>query len=410
VRPSLFSRLLYGDPSQTLAILVVAASIPGYLLIRNLATTFMGLKLFRAGSFPEFVQAIVYAAVGIPLALVLRTALAGLLGFTLATYVSVGLFLFLLIRYLRNLEPTYRVAAEPGFHRHLLSFSLWFVVTPVLGQFFHYVDRLSLQHLRGAFDQGVYSAVVNIAETISAFGLAISSVVYPHISAIWESGDRERALVNLDLAFRVTGVLMLVLGLLLVLFGRLFILLLLGDKYLPGAQALPFLVVYYLFTVFVWLLGVYPTLIERTYVGAIALVIALPTSILLNRVLIPHLGMVGAALATMLSYLLMWMIVVILCRRFGMKTGRRTLSVCLLAFLLLLPSLLGSLVARVPCGPSAARLLAVVPDLVGVTAIGLVVYACIRRTWILSAAEREIAFTEVRRTVARFWGAVSRRR
>jgi O-antigen/teichoic acid export membrane protein len=406
LRPAFFSGLLYGDRSYWATMVVAAASVPAYLLIRNLSTIFMGLKLFRAGSFPEFTQAVAYAAGGIPLAWVLRSATAGLVGFALATYISVAVFGLLLARYLRRIEPAPVLGDRPGFYRHLLGFSLWFVVTPVLGHVFHYIDRLSLQHLRGAFDQGVYSAGVNIAETISAFGLAICNVIYPHIAATWEAGDRDKAIRNLDLAIRVTSVAMLLVGLVLVLFGRWLILLLLGDKYGPGATVLPMLVVYYLFTVLVWLYGTYPALIEKTYIAAIGLAFALPANILLNRWLIPRTGMVGAALATMLAYLVMWIIVAGICHRYGLRLAKKTVAACLASLVLLIPAVLGPLAGRIHAPRSSAWLVGLLPDLVTILAVGAVVYVCTRRTWILSASERQIAYAEIGRVVARIRGLV----
>ncbi|MFZ1948414.1 MAG: flippase [bacterium] len=410
IAPAFFSGLLYGDRSYWATIIVAAASVPAYLLIRNLATIFMGLRLFRAGSFPEFTQALAYAAGGIPLAWLLRSATAGLVGFALATYFSVAVFGLLLTRYLRRIEPVPVAGDRPGFYKHLLGFSLWFVVTPVLGHIFHYIDRLSLQHLRGAFDQGVYSAGVNIAETVSAFGLAICNVIYPHIAATWEAGDRERAIRNLDLAIRVTSVAMLLVGLALVLCGKWLILLLLGDKYGPGAQVLPVLVVYYLFTVLVWLYGTYPALIEKTYIAAIGLAFALPANILLNRWLIPRTGMIGAALATMSAYLVMWLIVAGICHRMGLRLTRKTVAACLTSLVLLAPTALGPVVARIHAPRSWAWLVGLLPDLVAVVAVGVVVYVCIRRTWILSASERQTAYAEIARVVRRARSFVPGRR
>ena len=404
------SSLLYRQPGLTWVIVAVAATIPAYLLIRNLASTFMGLKLFRAGAFPEFLQNVLYLAIGIPLALVLRTALAGVLGYAIATYASVAVFSILLVRYVSRQEPVPRQSTEPGFYRHLLSFSIWYVVTPCLTLVFHYVDRLTLQHLRGSYDQGVYSAAVNVGETVSAFGLAVITVIYPHVSATWERGDREEARARLDLTMRIVGVLVLVLGLLVILFAKWLILLLLGSQYVPGTVALPYLVVYYILTVIVGILGIYPTLIERTYVTAIALGITLPINIVFNRLLIPYLGMAGAALATMLAYSLMWIIVAFICRAYGWHQSKRATLVSLLPFVLLVPDLIRRALERLGPAYSAHRALAVVPDTVAIAAVAAVIYVCARRPWIISPAERNLAYAELKLVLAKARNFALRRR
>jgi O-antigen/teichoic acid export membrane protein len=130
-----------------------------------------------------------------------------------------------------------------------------------------------------------------------------------------------------------------VVGFALVLLGRPLILLLLGDAYSSGADVLPYLVVFYLLTVSVWLFGVFASLIEKTYVSTIGLVTALPVNVALNLILIPRLGIVGAALATMLSYTLLWFVFVGICVRLGMVLRRKTLLASLIPFLLLLPAI-----------------------------------------------------------------------
>ena len=193
-----------------------------------------------------------------------------------------------------------------------------------------------------ASDQGVYSAAVNLCATISAVGLAVNNVIFPHLSTMWEEGRKDRALFNLDLTIRFAAVCLTVVGFALVLVGRPLILTLLGNAYAGGVAVLPYLVVFYLFTVSVWLFGVYASLVEKTYVSTVGLVLALPVNVALNLLLIPGLGIAGAGLATMLSYAILWFIVVGLCVRLGMPLYRRTLIASMSPFLILLP--------RVPAG------------------------------------------------------------
>ena len=219
--------------------------------------------------------------------------------------------------------------------------------------------------------QGIYSAAVNLSATISAVGLAVNNVIFPHLSTAWEAGEKEKALADLDLAIRFTAVALAVIGLLLILLGRPVIMLLLGEAYMAGADVLPYLVVFYLLTTSVWLFGVYASLVERTYVSTIGLVIALPVNVALNLVLIPRMGIVGAGLATMLSYVLLWLVVVGICMGFGMPVRRKTIAASLFPFLLLLPG-----IAAVGAGGGAT-------------------YLCFRTEWIVSKDERQRVLGEI---------------
>jgi O-antigen/teichoic acid export membrane protein len=369
--PKVFSRLVYGSPDHSGVMMVVGLAIPALVVLKNFISTFSGLKLFRASSVLEFSQVAVYAGLGIVLVSVYRLATVGLLAYAVSLFVIIPLFVPLLSKYLLSLEPSLRRPDETGFYRRLLRFTIWFTVTPVLVHIFHYVDRLCLQRLMTASDQGIYSAAINLSATISAVGLAVSNVIYPHLSTSWEKGDRSGTLGNLDLGIRVASLALLVIGLILVVLARPIILLLLGQAYVHGAAVLPYLVVFYIYTISVWLFGVYPSLIERTYVSAIGLACALPVNVILNLLLIPRVGIVGAGLATMVSYFLMWCIVVAICARFGLPLRPKTLLVSFAPFVLLLPV------------PAA------------VIAVGVIGYMGLTRTWILSTRERETVYAEI---------------
>ena len=345
--PSFFSRLVYGDASFDRVMMVVAVCIPGLVVHTNLFTTFTGLKLFRAGAAVQFSQVLIFAGLGTALAIIYRSPISTLVAYAFSMLVTVGLFLPLLTRYLQVEDAENKPLEETGFYRRLLRFTIWFTVTPILIQVFHYVDRLSLQRLMSASDQGIYSAAANLCGTISAVGLAVNNVVFPHLSTAWEAGRREQALSNLDLIIRFTAVGLAVAGFVLVLVGRPVILLLLGDAYLAGADVLPYLVVFYLLTVSVWLFGVFASLIEKTFVSTVGLVTALPVNVVLNLILIPRLGIAGAGLATMLSYTLLWFVFVGLCVRLGMSLKPKTLVASLFPFVLLLPRIPGAILVCV---------------------------------------------------------------
>ncbi|MGD8628172.1 MAG: flippase, partial [bacterium] len=369
--PAFFSNLIYGDPSYSGVMMIVAVCVPGLVILTNLMNTFSGLKLFRASSVTQFSQVAFFAIVGTMFALAYASASSALFALALSILVTLVLFLPLMTRYLKLKEPEYHGLDEPGFYRRLLRFTIWFTITPILIQIFQYVDRLSLQRMLSSSDQGVYSAAVNLAATISAVGLAVNNVIFPHLSTAWEAGEKDRAILSLDIAIRFTAVALTVIGLALILLGKPIILVLLGEAYAAGAQVLPYIVVFYLLTISVWLFGVYASLVERTYVSTIGLVSALPVNVALNLALIPRLGIVGAGLATMLSYVLLWVIVVSVCVAFGMPLRPRTIAASLFPFLLLLPPLLAA------C------------TVVGAT------YLCFRTEWIVRRSERRKVFDEV---------------
>lgn len=380
LRPGFFSDLIYGDPFHTVVMMAVGLSVPALVIVSDLASTFSGLRLFRASATLQFSRRAVYGVLGIALVAAYRQASVALLAYAMSMLMTIPLFVPMLSRYLLSREPVLRDLHEPGFYKRLLRFTAWFAVTPILVHLFHYVDRLSIQRLMTSCDQGVYSAAINLCAAVSAAGLAVSAVLYRDSNAAWERGEKQEALKTIDLAIRSTSVALTALGSFLVLLARPVILLLLGSDYSAGADVLPMLVVFHLLAISALLYRLYPMLTARTYVPAVGLMCALPMNVMLNLVLIPQLGITGAALATMLSHTLMWATVVAICRASGMPVSRRTFGVSLLPFLLLLPKF------------------------AALGAVAVMLYVSFGQSWIISERERRTVYSCVRTYMSRLRG------
>lgn len=335
--PGFFSRLLYGGPEHIKIITLAGFTVPLMLVFRNVASTYLGFRLFQASSVFEFCQVALYATIGIVLVLLFSSATSAIFAYAFSFVIAMALFVPVLARFVAGKEPYSRAPDEKHTYGRLLGLSAWFVVTPILAQVFHYVDRLSIQHIMTTTDQGVYSAAVAVAVIVSAIGLAVSNVIYPSISGAWEGGRRAEAMRSLDIAIRLMAIALPVAGLVVVLLAGPIMSAILGEAYMGGKAAIPFLVAFHLFTVLVWLFGVLPGLLGKTRVAALGLAFGLPLNIVLNLALVPRMGIAGAGVATMLSYLAMWLVIVIVCRRLGFRAGPRTLILCLLPLALLLP-------------------------------------------------------------------------
>ena len=163
------------------------------------------------------------------------------------------------------------------------------------------LDMLLLKYYRDSTAVGYYSLAVGMAELM---WLVPNAAVAPLFSGVAASDEEDRSLVTLR-TVRWSLIFLVILSLCGILAGRPFITLLYGVDFLPA------------FKPFLWLLpGIcfFPLfklliidLAARGYpgYGTISSVVALLTNIGLNILLIPRMGMAGAALATSISYSLM---------------------------------------------------------------------------------------------------------
>jgi O-antigen/teichoic acid export membrane protein len=184
-------------------------------------------------------------------------------------------------------------------YRELFRYGLRFYPSSVMGFFSARIDVFLIAGLisDAAVPLGLYSMAVGLAELIFFFPSAVSSLFFPHVAA----SSREDADSRVAEVSRVTLLVTGTFALLLVPAAALIIWVLLPAfeaslapllVLLPGVVALSIAKV----------LGGYVTGIGRPGVNSALSIAALAANVSLNLVLIPRLGIIGAALASLVSY------------------------------------------------------------------------------------------------------------
>lgn len=84
--------------------------------------------------------------------------------------------------------------------------------------------------------------------------------------------------------------------------------LLYGEKYIYSLKAVNILLMFWLFQSINWTLGGYAGLKEKTYIPLLCNSVGLVSDVFLNYILIPKLGLVGAAAASTFSSALILLI------------------------------------------------------------------------------------------------------
>jgi O-antigen/teichoic acid export membrane protein len=295
LRPVLQTTILHG--LETPAIILPLLALP-FLLNANFST---GIVVGRQAAIG---MAIVYISISISTtALIL--ILAGVLGlglwgaliaYVITAVITAGGFL-LCARLVIRAIPTAASVSFGGLFRYGLPF-----YPGTLSQFL--AARVDVYLLAALLAEpsaplGFYSMAVAMAEIAYLFPSAVSTFFFPHVAgAPREESDRQVAMVS-----RVTLLLTGTVGLALVPISTIAIPLL-----LPGFEpALPAL--------YILLPGVVAISVSQVLSGYVAglgrpglasavSITALITNVMLNLVLIPHFGILGASTASLISYTL----------------------------------------------------------------------------------------------------------
>lgn len=261
----------------------------------------MGFGLEHYSESIRLGRHVLYGLIGIPLAYIgwgVSGVLFGhLIGFILATVVS-----FSLVNRLISLRSILDRLPSEISRKELLSFNTLTVVFIFLTASLYHTDILLLQPLAGSEVTGYYKAALVIAEFVWFAPLAIQTALLHSVSGIWAEGDYERITSIASKVTRYTTLFSILLLLGLAALADVFVPLYFGEEFseatlpllilLPGV--LGFSVARPIFSIS-QSKGELRVLIFTTGVAA-------ALNLVLNLLLIPAYGMLGAAVATSIGY------------------------------------------------------------------------------------------------------------
>ena len=340
------SVLVYNSAEFKPIIILCAFSILPYVLYENYFASFQGLRVFKMSSLLRFSQFLIFTVIGIIVVIYYPKAQSAVSANLISFIVVSIVFGFIVQKYVLNSGSQNKKIREDDFYSKIFRYSIWFVITPAIGIMFSYVDRWMLNRFLGLHEVGIYSVAVNISQMIFVFGMITGNVLMPNLSNMWEFGEKDKAMYTLNLAIKSVTLFVLFCGAGLVIFRRPLISLLYGSEYLEGVPVIPILLVFWILNVVVWVIGVYPLLIEKTYIPLVSIIPGLAINAALNYTLIPLYGIKGAANATMISYVFILSGILYHNKKEKMKINANTIVTCMTPAVLLLsnPLLITALV------------------------------------------------------------------
>jgi O-antigen/teichoic acid export membrane protein len=184
--------------------------------------------------------------------------------------------------------------------RELLGYSVTLMGSGVLGFFLMWMDTLMLGLLGTSQQVGIYSAAARIAIFSNILLTSVNTIMGPTISRLFASRDMQGLASVYKAGARWIIHISLPLYLILFIFAD-EIMGLYGSTFLVGAQALIILSVGQLINVSVGSAGYLLSMTGRARIELINRIITVVANFLLNWLLIPIMGINGAAIATAFS-------------------------------------------------------------------------------------------------------------
>ena len=249
-----------------------------------------------------------------------------LLGVALGDFLTALLLAFLVLGGARGGKLT----KSSALFRKMLRYALPLVPTAALWWGSAVIDRYLLHHYHGAAAVGLYAVAAKIPALLT-FGAGVFMEAWHYSVASTGAGERAKL-------FGRTYSLLLPFGVLaasgLILLGKPLFGLLFAASYAEAVHALPYLILSALFAALSQFLGSAYVAGYRSGAALVTAAIGVLVNLLLNLLLIPVYGTIGAALATLISYQVLFLIRLAHVKR-SMPLPSHLAELCLAALLLL---------------------------------------------------------------------------
>lgn len=284
---------LFGDLTTT-AMLLAVPSAMFIALMGFLEGIVRGLNRIWHCNVAAILNRLVY--LGVPLFGVITQTitLEGVIfGYMLSNLITAAYYYFVIRGDFDGLK-----ILRDGFKR-LFSYGLKYLLYSLVSNLHNRIDVLIIGILLTQTQVGFYSTAVGLAQMLWNLPTAISFVVMPHIANKVKGDDSSLQTARIA---RVSLIILFVMALALALVAPLVISLLYGDDFLPSVPALQYLLPGIVTFSTVRILGGH--LVGRGRIVALTVVstIILVVNVIMNLILIPAWGVVGASISSSVTY------------------------------------------------------------------------------------------------------------
>ncbi len=229
----------------------------------------------------------------------------GSVGYVLSVVIAdftMAILLFVVARLDRDISPRF-VDRETA--KAMLKFSIPYIPTTVMWLITSVSDRYVVTAFCGEAENGLYAAAYKLPTLLTL----VSGVFVEawHFSTVKDAEDDEKADFFGTVYVNFMSV-MFMGGAVLVAFSKIFTRILLADAYYSSWRFVPILVIATVFSTLVSFLGSVYFLKKKSTLSMVTAMAGAVINVILNFVMIPSHGAMGAAVATAISYLAVFLI------------------------------------------------------------------------------------------------------
>ena len=289
--------VFFHNPAVSPVIKLIVVAIPFQTLLINSRSIIMAFKEIKYRVYSEnILQGIIKVALIILLALIGIDVLGATLAFVLSIMVS-GIICFYFVEF--KIFPIIRSNIKP-IHNYseLFRYSWPLAMSGVVGLIARYVDTFMLGYFMAESEVGIYNAAMIIATSLVLFINSLGGILFPVLSELYGRGEKDVMVDTYKASAKWGFSATLPMFMLMVLFPTPIVRLIYGSSYTTAATPLSILAFGFFSSALVGGSTLLLQSIGKTKPVFGILAFAAVSNVILNYILIPKYGVVGAAIAT----------------------------------------------------------------------------------------------------------------
>jgi O-antigen/teichoic acid export membrane protein len=279
-----------------LPLLVLSMSFVVSILMKNAEKIFQGFGKMKLYGLMEPLRIIVVLIMVLFFVTwgVFGVALAYLLGAVFTSFISIFLFF--------KIFPFFKIRCDSkDVTKKLFKFGFPVIFTGLSGTIMMYSDTILITFFRTVEEVGYYQAALPTARFLIFFSGALSIVLFPMFSEMWARKEKEMMTRIISILTKIIFI-VIIPGLLVFLaFPEIIIRTLFSNDYVAGAIVLQFIAVESVFLSIIHILSPALSGMGKPEIIAKATGVIAVLDLILNILLIPVIGIVGAAISTLFA-------------------------------------------------------------------------------------------------------------
>ncbi|MBI0583764.1 MAG: flippase [Methanomassiliicoccus sp.] len=304
------AELIFSDKEHSLLLVAAAMIVPftaftgitsAYFRGTGQIKTYAAINIFHAFGEAALILLFVIGGMGI---------LGAVVGALIASFVSFIIGFIIVVRQVGVSRPDRAVVGRNmkfGFPLAPNNIIQWVITSS---------DRYLIAVILGLSLAGIYSAAYGIGAVIFLFVAPIQMILYPTLARFYDEGRVDMVKEYTRRSFRYYMIITMPAVVGISALSAPILVAMTTPEFAPGALVIPLVAVAGLFSGMFRFVENVPHLVRKTHLNLITFGVPAAADVILVITLTPFMGIVGAALATTISYALMLAIGVVISRQF----------------------------------------------------------------------------------------------